>query len=269
MSMNNNPIGVFDSGVGGMTVYRALRAHLPQERFIYLGDTARLPYGTKSADTVARYAEQIARRLSAEGIKLLVVACNTASAQALPRLAATIPTLPSLGVVEPGAKTAVESSASGRIVVLATEGTVRSGVYQETIRRFRPEARVQALPCNMMVSLAEEGWTDGPEAEAVLRRYIAQINLTGYDTVVLGCTHFPLLAGPLKRLLPPHVTVIDSAASVAQAVQDYLADSGLLAGAPRSGEDRFLVTDGAERFRFMASRFLDGQAIETVEVVNL
>ena len=269
MSQRDHPIGLFDSGVGGLTVLKALRSRLPYEDFIYLGDTARLPYGTKSPETVAHYAEQVARRLMQEGIKLLVVACNTASAQGLPRLHELFPELPCLGVIEPGAQAAAQASHTGRIVVLATEGTVRSGAYEKEILHHRPDAVVESLPCNLLVALAEEGWVEGPEAACILNRYFAQINLTDYDTVVLGCTHFPLLAPAMRRLLPPSVTLVDSAATTAQAVADFLAQNGLQKTSETQGNERFWVTDGPIRFSLMAQRFLGFGPIEGVEVTTV
>lgn len=266
---NNCPIGVFDSGVGGLTVYRALRACLPHEDFVYLGDTARLPYGTKSPETVARYAAQIADHLICADIKLLVVACNTASALALPYLRQHRPDLPCLGVIEPGARAAAKATRTGQVVVLATEGTVRSGAYQSAIRRLLPQVQIQAIPCNLLVGLAEEGWSEGAEAEVVLRRYLADINLTAFDTVVLGCTHFPLLAPALRQLLPAGVSLVDSAFTTAEAVSGFLAEKGLQKSGSMAGQDRFQVTDGPERFRLMAQRFLGDQAVEGVEVVTL
>lgn len=265
----SDPIGIFDSGVGGLTVYQAFRKRLPQENFVYLGDTARLPYGTKSPETVARYAEQVTERLLDEKIKLLVVACNTATALALPALRKKFPHLPCLGVVEPGAGTAATNSRNGKIVVLATEGTIRSGAYQEAIKRRKPDAEVEGLSCNVMVSLAEEGWTDGAEARAVIARYLGQIKMKDYDTLVLGCTHFPLLIPAIRAALKPEIALIDSAATTAEAVATYLDGSRMGKTDGKPGRDVFLVTDGPERFRVMAERFLDGLQIEKVELTGV
>ncbi len=263
-------IGVFDSGVGGLTVYRALRAALPQEDFVYLGDTARLPYGTKSGETIKHYAAQAAARLREEDVKLLLVACNTASAQALPDLRERHPDIPCLGVVEPGARAAAGSSATGRIVVLATEGTVRSGAYRDAIHRLRPDAQVRGLACNLLVALAEEGWCEGLEAEAIVSRYVRQLGDDPFDTLVLGCTHFPLLAATLRRLLPSSVAVIDSAQTTARAVTAYLAEHDLEQSEKgRSGRNLFLVTDAPERFLLLAQRFLPEIDVNGVELVAL
>jgi len=200
------PIGVFDSGVGGLTVLRALRAALPHEDFVYLGDTARLPYGTKSAQSVIRYSLQCAAALVARKIRCLVVACNTASASSLPALRERYPDLPVIGVIEPGAQAAVEASVSQRIAVIGTEGTISGGAYQAAIHHLNSAAKVSALACSLFVALAEEGWTQGPIAEAVARRYLGMLFTSagdGPDTLVLGCTHFPALAQPIRAVLPP------------------------------------------------------------------
>src|SRR6187549_3809432 len=238
----NAPIGVFDSGVGGLTVLRALISVLPAEDFLYLGDTARLPYGTKSPDTVARYSVRAAEALVSRGIKALVVACNTASASALPSLREKFPTLPVIGVIEPGAQAACEASVSGRIAVLATEGTVKGGAYQRAILALRPGAHVTQVAAQIFVALAEEGWSEGEAVEAVAERYLAHLDAR-IDTVVLGCTHFPLL----------------SAAIAARATAAVLATRGLVR-AGRAATDRvevrLLATDSPERFARVGQRFL-------------
>src|SRR6185436_14060874 len=215
---NDRPVGVFDSGVGGLTVLRALVANLPHEDFLYLGDTARLPYGTKSPATVARYSVRAAEGLAQRGIKALVVACNTASATALPALRERFPDLPVIGVIEPGARAACESSTSGRIAVLATEGTVQGGAYERAIQALRPDAQVTQVACQVFVALAEEGWSEGAAVDAVVQRYLAHLDAR-VDTVVLGCTHFPLLADAIARQLGPTRRIVDSAATTARAAQ--------------------------------------------------
>jgi glutamate racemase len=211
---------VFDSGVGGLTVLRALREALPDRDFVYLGDTARLPYGTKSQETVARYSLQCAAALVRRGIGRLVVACNTASASALVALRERYPELPVTGVIEPGAQAAVAASVSQHIAVVGTEGTIRGGAYGAAIERCNPMARVTARACSMFVALAEEGWTEGPIAEGVAREYLEPIFAAADapDTLVLGCTHFPLLTTAIRRALPPGVRIVDSAATTARAV---------------------------------------------------
>lgn len=269
MTQRTKPIGVFDSGVGGLTVYRAMRALMPQEDFIYLGDTARVPYGTKSPEAVRAYAAQAAEALLGEEIKLLVLACNTASAHALETLRAQFPALPILGVVEPGAQAAHAATRCGSIAVLATEGTVRSGAYQRSLLALRPDACIQTLGCSLLVGLAEEGWTEGVEAEAVIARYLRRLDPETYDTLVLGCTHFPLLKNMFRRLLPSSVTIVDSAAATAQAALALLKAQGLEKRDAGLGRDAFWVTDAPERFRRLAQAFLSGQTIGTVTLCPL
>jgi len=270
------PIGVFDSGVGGLTVLRELRAMLPAESFIYLGDTARLPYGTKSAHTVIRYALQAADVLVARHIKCLVVACNTASAAALHAMRERYEGLPVIGVIEPGARAACVASASGRMAVLATESTVRAGAYQQAIARIRPDARVSAIACGLFVALAEEGWVDGPIAAQVARRYLEPLRLDGadrVDTLVLGCTHFPALKSAIAAAAGDDVRIVDSAATTAATVRTALAQLSLLlpvqTGAPKAGQMRFLATDGVERFAAVGGRFLGTPlGADSVELVD-
>lgn len=267
------PIGVFDSGVGGLTVLRALRAVIPGESFVYLGDTARLPYGTKSAATVVRYSLQCADALIQRGVRLLVVACNTASASALDALRLHHPSMPVIGVIEPGARAAVTASVSQHIAVIATEGTIAGGAYQTAIQRLNPAARVTSLACSLLVSLAEEGWTYGPIAESVARRYLDPIfaKPDAPDTLVLGCTHFPALAPAIRAVLPRQVAMVDSAATTAAAVLQQLdAVAGAAGTAGEAGRVRWLATDGAARFARVGSAFL-GETLraETVEIIDL
>lgn len=269
--LSNLPIGVFDSGVGGLTVLRALKKALPCEDFLYLGDTARLPYGTKSGATVARYALQTSRVLVDQGIKLLVVACNTASSVALPGLAAAYPLLPVIGVIEPGAKACCACAPNGRIAVIATGSTVRGAAYQTAILRHRPEATIATRPAQVFVALAEEGWTDGPEVEAVAQRYLAPLMAEfpegGPDCLVLGCTHFPVLAQAIRRVLPKGVCLVDSAETTAESVADELARSGLLkpGEGPGAGTVRFFATDDPERFAKVGEIFL-GQPLSPADI---
>ena len=250
------PIGVFDSGVGGLTVLRALRSELPGESLMYLGDTARLPYGTKSAQTVARYAIQASSHLVERGIKLLVVACNTASALALDELVGAFPGIPVLGVVEPGAEAAVAASKTGRIVVLATESTAKGGAYERAIHRRRPDAAVLSKGCSVFVALAEEGWSHGPVAELVAHEYLDDVIAAHRpDCLVLGCTHFPVLLEPITRAAGEGVTLVDSAATTAAAVRRELAAAGT-ASPESSGRVRLFATDSPERFHRVAERFL-------------
>jgi len=276
--LNSAPIGVFDSGVGGLTVLKSLGSELPGETFIYLGDTARLPYGTKSPETVARYAVQAAEKLREYGIKALVVACNTASAVGLPAVRERMEGIPVIGVIEPGADAACRTSKSGHIAVIATEGTVRGGAYQEAIQRRRPDARVSARSAQVLVALAEEGMHEGPIAEGVAHHYLDSIfdppgALPGTDsapdTLVLGCTHFPMLAGAIRKAVGPSVRIVDSAATTAKSVREQLAGARLLTVSGKTMV-RFLATDSAERFARVGTRFL-GQTLspENVELVDL
>ena len=269
MSAASQSIGVFDSGVGGLTVLRALVTTLPHESWIYLGDTARLPYGTKSAATVQRYALRAAEVLVERGIKALVVACNTASAAALPVLRERFDPLPVIGVVEPGAAAAVAASRSQRIAVIATESTVAGGAYARAIAAIQPQAQVQSLACQLFVALAEEGWVDGEVAVAAAHRYLDALFAQGAarpDVLLLGCTHFPVLAPVLAQVAGPAVTVVDASAAVAAALQQALAQRGLLAEASLlSREPILLATDGVARFARVGATFL-GRALAASQV---
>lgn len=271
--LRDRPIGVFDSGMGGLTVMRALMARLPNESFVYLGDTARLPYGSKSPDTVTRYAVQCARALMAHKIKLLVVACNTASATALPALTAALQPTPVIGVIEPGAQAAVAAAPSGRIAVIATEGTVKGGAYERAIHARAPAARVTQQPCPLFVALAEEGVTEGAIAELVTRRYLDPLlahEAARPDCLVLGCTHFPALKDIIARVAGPDIALVDSAATTAEAVEALLAQKGLAHGLSAPAPPRFLATDAPERFARVGEIFLGRKiAPDSVELVDL
>ena len=265
------PIGVFDSGIGGLTVLAALMRALPHERFLYLGDTARLPYGTKSAQTVARYAVQAAQALARHGIKCLVVACNTAASVGLDAVRARVGGLPVIGVIEPGAQAACAATASGHIAVIATEATVRGGAYPRAILERRADARVEQLPTQLLVALAEEGLVDGPVAHGVVNHYLGPLfsGDSPPDTLVLGCTHFPTLTPTIRQVLGPKVRIVDSALTTAAAVRDELLGAGI-ARTAGSQSVQFMATDGAERFARVGSRFL-GRTIEPrrVELIDL
>ena len=269
------PIGVFDSGVGGLTVLRALSAALPAENFVYLGDTARLPYGTKSAESIRRYSYQAAATLQGRGVKCLVVACNTASAVAIDVLTDEFAPVPVLGVLEPGAAAACRATRSARIAVIATESTVRGGAYQAAIASRLPNAVVAARACPLFVALAEEGWTDGPIVDAIAHRYLDDLFVAGEelehpDTLVLGCTHFPVLSGSIRRVVGPRTTVVDSAETTAEALALTLTAAQIAAPSAQRGTIELLATDGAERFARIGSTFL-GRALaaSAVEIVDL
>ena len=259
------PIGVFDSGIGGLTVLKALTEALPQESFLYLGDTARLPYGTKSAKSVIRYVLQTTSLLKARGIKLLVIACNTATGVSLEALQDAYPDLPVIGVIRPGAEAACRSSRNGHIGVIATESTVNAGVYEREILRIRPDARVFAKACPLFVPLAEEGWCDGQIATLVAERYLGDlVKETGIDTLVLGCTHFPVLAGAIQSVVGPDVTLVDSARTTAEFVQDML-ERRDICSTTTARSLTFLATDGARRFARVGGVFMH-HALDPAEV---
>jgi glutamate racemase len=257
-----NPIGIFDSGMGGLTVMRALKARLPHESFVYLGDTARLPYGTKSADTVTRYAVQASATLMKHGIKLLVVACNTASAAALPTLTETLAPLPVVGVIEPGAEAAVTATPDGPIAVIATEGTVKGGAYVRAIQALSPQMPVVQQACPLFVGLAEEGLREGPIAELVAHRYLDPLLATMPHPrgLVLGCTHFPVLKQTIAKVAGPDVVLIDSAETTAAAVEKILREQSLLQ-TDGVGSSLFLATDAPGRFAHLGEIFL-GEPID-------
>jgi glutamate racemase len=265
---------VFDSGVGGLTVLRALRERLPSESIIYLGDTARLPYGTKSVESVIRYAVQATDHLVARGVKLLVIACNTASAVSLGPLQARFAPLPVVGVVEPGAEAAVTASSGHRFLVLATESTVKRHAYALAIRAFAKDADVEELPCSMFVALAEEGWTEGPVAEAVARQYLdgpmGRSADRVPDTIVLGCTHFPLLQKAIRAVVGPNPVIVDSATTTAGHVATVLRRADLQTRRTERGRLTLLATDSADRFAAVGTTFL-GESIRPadVEIVDL
>ena len=248
------PIGVFDSGVGGLTVLDAMRRLMPDENFLFLGDTARVPYGAKSLKTIVRYTSQAAAKLIGLRIKVLVIACNTATAAALPALRETWPDMPVIGVIEPGARAACEASLSGDIAVIATESTIRSGAYAEAILRRRPDAQVRSLACPLFVPFAEEGWFDGPIVEGVVSRYLSPIfdKAPAPDCLVLGCTHYPMLAAAIRKVLGPDVHIVDSAATTAEVVRRLTHPQEAT-----GGNIRFFITDDPQRFTRTGSLFLN------------
>ena len=269
--MSDAPIVIFDSGVGGLTVMAAIAKRLPHERLVYLGDTARLPYGTKSAETVTRYAVQAARALMRFEPKMIVVACNTVSAVALPVLAAAYAPIPVVGVVEPGARAAVLASASGAIAVIGTEGTVRGGAYLRAIHALKPGAHIVQRACPLFVALAEEGWTTGPVPELAAERYLGDIFAGGTkpDTLVLGCTHFPVMVAPIAKAVGAHVKLVDSAETTAIEVERLLDDRGARRRAA-SVAPLVLGTDAPERFARVGSLFLKAPiAPDQIELVDL
>ena len=273
--LSNLPIGIFDSGVGGLTVYRALHERLPNERFVYLGDTARVPYGTKSLGTVERYAIENSRFLEAHGIKLLVVACNTASALALPAIRRALK-VEVVGVIGPGARAAVQQAKGKRIGVIATEATVQSRAYASAITKVDPGVDVVERACPLFVSLAEEGWADSDVAQAVATRYLGDL-ANNIGVLVMGCTHYPILRAVIARVVGNNVHLIDSGEATAREVETLLETQGLARGATEDlarqrklcdDLDHFYVTDAAERFARVAERFL-GSAPSVIEAVEV
>jgi glutamate racemase len=263
------PIGVFDSGMGGLTVLRALVAKLPGERFVYLGDTARLPYGTKSAETVQAYALQATRLLLDQGVKMLVIACNTASAVALYLLQEAWAPIPVIDVIEPGARAGVAATRNRRIAVIATEGTVKGGAYARAIQRLMSGIEVVQQPCQVFVALAEEGWTRSPATLAAARHYLGPLfeGPAAPDTLVLGCTHFPVLAETIRETIGETVALVDSAETTAEAVAEALAKAALGSGTQPGGDRavRIFATDSPERFARVGAIFL-GRSIDAVSV---
>lgn len=269
------PIGIFDSGVGGLTVYRALHERLPDEHFVYLGDTARVPYGTKSLQTVERYAIENSKFLESRNVKLLVVACNTASALALPAIREAV-NVDVIGVIEPGAEAALAAADGKPIGVIATEATVNSKAYARAIARIDPSTRVLERACPLFVSLAEEGWADTEVARAVAAEYLSEFTASDLGALVLGCTHYPILRSVIQNTIGERVPLIDSGEAAAREVGSLLESRGLANTAkPQAVErelcddlDHFYVTDAAERFRRVAERFL-GAAPTVLEAVEV
>ena len=267
------PIGLFDSGMGGLTVFKALAERLPHEDLLYLGDTARLPYGTKGRDTIIRYTLKAAQKLVDMGVKMLVIACNTATSAALGAVRQQFAPLPVMGVVAPGAQAAAQASVNGHIVVVATEATIAGGAYQQAIARIRPDAVVTGRACTLFVPLAEEGWMNGPIVEGVASRYLADIfspdgmaaSQAAPDTLLLGCTHFPLLQQALQNVVGPQVRIVDSAATTALRVAEELQATNLLCPGNKPARYRFLTTDNTARFARTGSLFL-GRELADAEV---
>jgi glutamate racemase len=254
---------VFDSGLGGLTVAHAIMRQLPAESLVYFGDTARVPYGPKSPDTVRRYSREIAAWLLAQGVKAVVVACNTATAHALPALRDELD-VPVIGVVEPGARAAVRASRSGHIGVIATNGTIKSGAYVRAIHAEAPDAHVTALACPLFVPLVEEGWTEHDATRAIAREYLAPFMSDEVDTLVLGCTHYPLLKPLIADIVGPHVRLIDSAEETAADTRRMLAEHSLFAE-NGEGRYRFVASDDQQQFLTLGQRFF-GDTIEHVEI---
>lgn len=270
---HQGPIGVFDSGLGGLTVAAAIAAALPQESMVYLGDTARVPYGSRSPDTIVRYAHNNLAFLRSQGVKLVVIACNTVSAQDLSALRREAP-MPIIEVIGPGAQAALAASAGGAIAVLGTRSTIRSGAYVRALHRTDPDRAVHSIACPLLVPLVEEGFAQHPVTAQIIEEYLRPLAHSEVDTLVLGCTHYPLLRGPIaqvaQRLLGRPVRLVDSAQIVAQQVSACLKEQNLLALGP--ARHRFFVTDHPERTEQLAAQFWGdavGAPIGALEQVDL
>ena len=268
--MTDAAIGIFDSGMGGLTVLSALLARLPNENFVYLGDTARLPYGTKSADTVTRYAVQAAGALVRRKVKLLVIACNTASGVALPALQQAFAPLPVIDVIAPGAEAALAASPQGPIAVIATEATVKAQAYVRAIHARAPDVAVTQQACPLFVPLAEEGLIEGEIAELVAQRYLGPVLAQKPQALVLGCTHYPALKGTIAKVAGSGVTLVDSAQTTAADVERRLRETGLLRDGADPSVRHFLSTDAPERFERVGQIFL-GRKIDpaSIELIDL
>ncbi|WP_131782344.1 glutamate racemase [Legionella gresilensis] len=269
MNNNNKPIGVFDSGMGGLTVLRALKQKLPNESFIYLGDTARLPYGTKSPDTVQQYALQMAHILVEREIKALVIACNTATTAALSHLQHLLPEIPVIGVVKPGATAVVAATKNQAVAVFATETTIASNAYQRLITEHLPNATISARACSVLVALAEEGMIANGVAREALRHYLSEFQQE--DTLLLGCTHFPVFKPLLATMLPETVNIVDSADATASAVYEALAQEQLFSiPEEKTPAVQYLVTDSVGRFQRVGEIFLgEALAADQIELVDV
>jgi glutamate racemase len=264
---NPAPVGVFDSGIGGLTVAHEIIRQLPHESIVYFGDTARVPYGPKSPDTVRRYSREIAGFLRDQGVKNIVIACNTATAHALEALRSEMD-MPVTGVVEPGARAAVAATRGGHIGVIGTAGTIKSGAYERAIRALDPDVMVTPRACPLLVPLVEEGWTEHEATRIVAREYLEPLLEAEIDTLVLGCTHYPLLKALLRDVLGPEVTLIDSAEETAAETARTLASAHLAADEYAVPSHRFIASDDPLQFLQLGQRFLGG-AIEGVEIRTL
>jgi glutamate racemase len=265
--MNPAPIGIFDSGIGGLTVARAIYERLPRESTIYFGDTARVPYGPKSPETVTRYSMEILHWLLDQGVKAVVIACNTSTAHAL-RTLQEATTVPVLGVIKPGARAAIAAGGGGPIGVIGTAGTIASDAYNRAIQALAPGTPVVQRACPLFVPLVEEGWFDHPATELVAVDYLKGFREACVRSLVLGCTHYPLLKPLLQRVMGPEVRLVDSGQATATALETILTDKSLAAPTSARAEHRFVVSDDEARFRQVGSRFI-GERLGSAEVVPL
>lgn len=262
-----NPIGIFDSGIGGLTVAKAVFEQLPSENIIYLGDTARLPYGTKSRETVILYSIECVKFLLKKKVKMIVVACNTASSVALPFIS-KITKIPVIGVIEPGSKAASAATKNNMIGVIGTLGTVKSKAYDKYIHRYNKDADIISKACSLFVQLAEDGWTDNKIAEMVAREYLAGFKKSKIDTVILGCTHYPVLKNTISKVLGKNIKLIDSGNEAAKEVNKILEKTGMQNKSKKNGYHKFYVTDFPNKFKEISDRFL-GKNISGVQKIKL
>lgn len=262
---NKAPIGVFDSGVGGLTVVKEIMNQIPGESIIYFGDTARLPYGSKSKKTVITYTRQIIRFLMDRDVKAIVIACNTASAFALETLKSEFD-IPIIGVVEPGAKLAAKTTINGRIGVIGTEGTIQSGIYSEFLNNTNPNVKIFGKACPLFVPLVEEGLADDPVTFEMAKRYISPLLEKDIDTLVLGCTHYPLLRDTIRKVVGDDIVLVNPAYETAKSLAEVLADNGLRNDLGRKLDHKFYVSDGAEKFRQFANTILPCEVMETKDI---
>jgi len=267
VEMVEKPVGVFDSGVGGLTVVNQLIKSLPQEDIIYFGDTAHLPYGSKSKESVIRFSLDIANFLQAQKVKIIVVACNTASSFALSSLRENIE-IPVIGVIEPGAQAAVDATRNFKIGIIGTEGTIKSRAFEEAIRKIDKNVKVFSRACPLFVPLVEEGWLDEPETSQIAEKYLSPMKDEGIDTLILGCTHYPLLKELLSRIMGQEISLIDTAEATAKAVERRLGEKNLLRKGSRKAVYKFFVSDDPEKFLQLGRRFL-GKNVEKAERINL
>jgi len=261
----SQPIGVFDSGIGGLTVLKELLRRLPGESFVYFGDTARVPYGTKSSETVLRFSRENVRLLLDRNVKMVVVACNTASAEAVPTLQKEFD-VPIVGVIAPGVRAAVGATRGGAIGVIGTAGTIRSGAYRDGILALRPDAQVISQACPLFVPLAEEGWTDRGVTQEIAREYLDVYSGTGVDTLVLGCTHYPLLAGVIANVMGADVALVDSAVETASEVARVIEERKIAGNG--GGDFHVILSDTSPSFNDIAERFL-GRSTSEIELVSM
>ncbi len=266
-SESQKAIGVFDSGIGGLTVLKAIEKTLPNEHIIYLGDTARVPYGNKSRETVTRYSLENTQFLMESGVKAVVVACNTASAYSIPELQKRF-AVPILGVLEPGAQAAVQATRSGEIGVIGTEGTISSASYSKAIQAIDPKMRVWGIACPLFVPLVEEGWTHNDITEAVAQKYLSPFLKTPIDTLILGCTHYPLLKSVIQQVVGEKIKLVDSAEASAQRLRDLLAEKNLLRTDSTPPFQNLFVTDSPDRFKQVGRNFLN-RPLDGVTLVSL